>query len=168
MNFWIGNLNFAHPVVSSIITSALLFFLSFFFFFVIAGASNTFSSLGKRIRHSFREKRRSLRLSVDGAHGCNTSTHNCEGCKQVKSECQNVFRLQGGWFRVWFLMAAGDLSLLQSIQASTGTHPTSFTLDTRNPVRGHKVAKSSTAAEIKNEWNYAFMGWTETSLPLYG
>jgi hypothetical protein len=38
-------------------------------------------------------------------------------------------------------MAAGDLYLLQSIQAGSGSHPTSYLLDTRNPVHGDKVAK---------------------------
>ena len=102
-------------------------FFFFLFFFVIAGASNvspyTFSSLGKRIRHSFREKRRSLRLSVDGAHGCSASATNCDGCKQVQSECPHILRLQAGWSGVWFVMAAGDLSLLQGIHADSGTHP---------------------------------------------
>jgi hypothetical protein len=37
-------------------------------------------------------------------------------------------------------MAAGDLSFLQSIQAGSGTHPTSYSLETRNPVHGDKVA----------------------------
>jgi len=113
--------------------------------FIIAGASNlsanTFSSLGRRIRHSFREKRRSLRLSIDSAHGCNTSATNCDGCKQVKSENQHIFRLQAGWSGVWFLVAAADLSLLQSIQAGSGTHATSCSLDAGNPVHGDKVAK---------------------------
>jgi len=38
-------------------------------------------------------------------------------------------------------MAAGDLSLLQSIHADSGSHPTSCSPDTRNPVCGDKVAK---------------------------
>lgn len=39
------------------------------------------------------------------------------------------------------MMAAGDLSLLQSIQAGSGTHSTSCSQDTRNAVQGDKVAK---------------------------
>ena len=101
-----------------------------FFFCVTAGASslsaNAFSSLGKRIRHSFREKRRSLRLSIDSVHGCNTSAPNCDGCKQVKSERQHILRLQAGWSSVWFLVAAADLLLLQSIQAGSGTRQPSL------------------------------------------
>jgi hypothetical protein len=57
------------------------------FFFVTAGASNlspyTFSSLGKRIRHSFREKRLSLRLSGEARHKSDSSARNCDECKQV-------------------------------------------------------------------------------------
>jgi hypothetical protein len=76
-------------------------------FLVIAGTSNvspyTFSSLGKRIRHSFREKRRSLRLSADAAHGSNPSATSCEGCKQVNTECQHLFiyRLEDAGFYLW-------------------------------------------------------------------
>lgn len=56
-------------------------------FVVSAGASSlspyTLSSLGKRIRHSFREKRQSLRQSVDACHKSDPSARDCDGCKQV-------------------------------------------------------------------------------------
>lgn len=59
------------------------------------GGSNlsphTFSSLGKRIRHSFREKRRSLRLNGDARHKSDSSARDCDECKQFSSQ---VFVLQ--------------------------------------------------------------------------
>jgi hypothetical protein len=62
------------------------------FYFVAVGASNlsphTFSSLGKRIRHSFREKRRSLRLSGDARHKSDSSARDCDECKKVNIEDQ--------------------------------------------------------------------------------
>ncbi|XP_023719793.1 TBC1 domain family member 2B isoform X3 [Cryptotermes secundus] len=51
----------------------------------------TFSSLGKRIRHSFREKRRSLRLSGNARHKSDSSAGDCDECKQFSSQ---VFVLQ--------------------------------------------------------------------------
>lgn len=64
------------------------------FFFVTADASNlspyTFSSLGKRIRHSFREKRRSLRLSGNARHKSDSSAGDCDECKQVNIEDQHL------------------------------------------------------------------------------
>jgi hypothetical protein len=58
--------------------------------FVAAGASNlspyTFSSLGKRIRHSFREKRRSFRQSIEAHRRSDPSAADCDGCKQVNTK----------------------------------------------------------------------------------
>jgi hypothetical protein len=69
------------------------------FFFVTAGASNmspyTFSSLGKRIRHSFREKRHSFRLSGDARHKSDPSTRDCDECKQVNIEDQYLHAYRG-------------------------------------------------------------------------
>jgi hypothetical protein len=75
------------------------------FLFVTAGASSlspyTFSSLGKRIRHSFREKRRSLRLSGDARHKSDSSTKDCDVCKQVNIEDQYLHAYRSFTHILW-------------------------------------------------------------------
>ena len=70
-----------------------------------------------------------------------------------------------------FPTGARDVSLLQNVQTSSGTHIVSYSMEIRGSFSGNKVAKPSHPyiAKVKNKWSYtsipphAFTLYTATS-----